>query len=384
MINIKDKSKCSGCTACASVCPVKCISMKADAEGFSYPCADASLCIGCGCCIDVCPYNGETAPVPVSAYAVRTGLEASSSSGGALASIASAWIESGGCVFGAAFDESMAVCHIKADSDEALLRLRKSKYVQSELNDTFRHVREELDKGQKVLFIGTPCQTAGLNSFIGTDNSLVTVQLACHGVPSPGLWKAYLAAFEQKLGKKISSVDFRDKSAGWKSYRVAYGLENGVNRVPFDKDTYMLAYLQNLSLRPSCYQCRFRGRANADLTVGDLWNISETLPGHDDGKGISLLTVNTEKGQNVLEQIQDTVKDMMCVSVDIVKATSRNSGFAADIPQPKNRAVFYADLQYGGDVLAHMEKFITRRSKVGKLYASLHRILSRIKKSMTE
>jgi hypothetical protein len=182
----------------------------------------------------------------------------------------------------------------------------------------------------------------------------------------------------------FETVDFRDKSADWKSYCVAYGAENGVRRVPFDKDTYMLAYLQNLSLRPSCYQCHFRGRAYADLTVGDLWNISETLPGHDDGKGISLLTVNTEKGMAVLEQMQASVKDMMCISVDIVKATSRNSGFAADVPQPNHRAAFYADLQSKGDVIDHMEKFITRRSKIDKLYSSLHRFLSRIKKSMTE
>ena len=383
MIVISDKTRCSGCTACMNSCPVACISMREDNEGFMYPSADVDACVGCGKCEDVCPYNNPVSDSVPSAYAVRSSYEAQSSSGGALSALTARWLEHEGCVYGAAFDSSLDVVCLRADDNETADRFRTSKYVQSSLDDTFSNVRNDIAVGRKVLFVGTPCQVAGLNAFLGNMKaSVVTVQLACHGVPPSQLWKSYLSAMEKKTGKKIFSVNFRDKSDGWKSYNVAYKSDSRVIRIPFNKDTYMLAYLQNLSLRPSCYECRFRSHAYADLTAGDLWNAPEMIPEHDDGKGFTLIAVNTPDGAAVLEELRSTCKDMLCIPIDYARAVSGNEGFGTEIRIPEARTQFFDSLYTADDTIAHMEKFVSRRSGMSELYGKIHSCLYRIKKKI--
>ena len=382
MITIDDKSRCSGCTACVNGCPVKCISMKADSEGFLYPSVDQTLCIGCGRCLDICPYNSEHVGVPLSAYAVRAGSEPVSSSGGAVAAIASRWVADGGCVYGAAFDDSLQVCHIKADSQEDLRRLNTSKYVQSRLDDTFEQIRGLLTQGHRVLFIGTPCQVAGLKSFVGHNTSLLTVQIACHGVPSPKLWNSYLTAMEKTLGGRMQSVNFRDKSNNWKCYNVAYRSCAKELKVPFNQDTYMLAYLQHLSLRPSCYECEFRGTSCADVVAGDLWNADVLLPDYFDGKGFTLIAVYTESGQVILDKLNNDGDLSYCVPVNYASAVDSNPGFGASFSHPKQRQEFFSGLYCTEDVMTYMNAFIYRIPKLKAFHAKIHSILSRIKKKI--
>lgn len=364
-------------------CPVGCITMKEDAEGFLYPSVDSAKCIGCDRCVDVCPFNNSPCSADHKAYAVRTSLEATSSSGGAISSICAAYMRQGWSIYGAAFDRNLDVAHIKAVNEQELASLSTSKYLQSRLDMTFSAIRSGLSSDQKVLFVGTPCQVAGLRSFIGDDSNLLTVQIACHGVPSARLWKAYLHSLETSMGKRIRSVNFRDKSNGWKHYNIAYTTASGTSKVPFDKDTYMLAYLQNLSLRPSCYDCRFRSSSYADLVAGDLWNIAETLPDHDGSKGFTLLSAVSPAGLRVIEELSADADNVSCIPVDFSIAKRSNSGYAQHVDMPQRREEFFDELYDNDDLIGHMEGFIERKSKTRSLYARLHTFLSGIKKKIT-
>ena len=381
MIEIKEKSGCTGCGACAHICPSGCIKMKEDSEGFLYPSVQETMCVGCGECERVCPFNNSFSRQNPAAYAVRTSHESTSSSGGALASLSLKWLNDGGCVFGAAFDPAMNVVHVKADSEEKLIRLATSKYVQSNLDGIFFQVRDALSSGQKVMFVGTPCQVAGLRSAIGVNDDLLTVQLACHGVPSAKIWKEYLHSLQALWGAKILSVNFRDKSRGWKNYHVAYTTSSGITRVPFNKDTYMLAYLQNLSLRPSCYNCRFRSSACADLMAGDLWNASHLLKEYDDAHGFTLLCALTSAGAKAIDGLTNE-SGAVCIPVDYSSAVKGNSGFGAAIDMPQRREDFFDGIYDADDLLAHMDRFVERKSSGRILYERIHSFLSKIKKKI--
>lgn len=382
MINITDKTRCTGCTACMNVCPSGCIQMREDAEGFLYPVADMSACISCGGCLSVCPFNLSSDNMPRRAFAVRTPHEDTSSSGGAVSWLSDRWIAEGGVVYGAAFDEDLTVCHIKADSSEALQRLKTSKYVQSRLDGIFASVRRALDDGERVLFIGTPCQVAGLKSFLGNEScgNILTIQLACHGVPAPKLWKRYLESVNKMAGDKVLNVNFRDKSAGWKNYRIAFqGTSSHMSRA-FDKDTYMLAYLQNLSLRPSCYHCDFRANVYADILAGDFWNISEVLPEQDNGRGVTLVAAGSEKGQEIIERTFVAAGQVLSAPVPLEKATVRNSGFGGVIDVPEHRDKFFEGLYDSDDVMSYMDRFVYRPSQFRLLCQKIRSFLSRIKR----
>ena len=220
MIEVTDKSMCCGCSACAGVCPVQCITMTADSEGFKYPIADPNICVSCGKCEQVCPMTSVETASEKKAYAVRvTQYEQDSSSGGVFSALAEKVLCEGGVVFGAAFDDGLRLQHIKVDDSSMLGHLRGSKYVQSDVGDIYRQVKDELSEGRKVLFSGTPCQVAGLHNFLGKDYpELFTVDLACHGVPSPKVWDRYV----REKGDGLLGVKFRDKSDGWRKYNIAY------------------------------------------------------------------------------------------------------------------------------------------------------------------
>ena len=214
MINVTDSSKCCGCSACVNTCPVKCIVMHRDGEGFDYPVADVSSCISCGKCDDVCPMVSPVASSVMNANALRIlEYESESSSGGVFPALASLVLEQGGVVVGAAFDSKLHLKHTIVNDKEGLARLRGSKYVQSEIGETYAQTRDLLDLGVNVLFSGTPCQIAGLLKYLNKPyDNLLTVDLACHGVPSPGVWEKYVR------DSGMTGVRFRDKSDSWKRY----------------------------------------------------------------------------------------------------------------------------------------------------------------------
>ena len=217
MIRITDKTQCTGCTACITSCPRQCIVMRRDRQGFDYPVANPDLCIGCGLCESVCPVlNPRETARPMAAYAARVDEHVrESSSGGVFPRLAEDMVGAGGIVFGAVMNPDLTVGHSEAQTMDEVRKMTGSKYVQSDMYSVYEDVKTYLEDGRKVLFTGTPCQVAGLNSFLGKAyEELITVDVVCHGAPSPGLWEKYAAALSRKYGTSIDEVRFRDKSSG--------------------------------------------------------------------------------------------------------------------------------------------------------------------------
>lgn len=376
MIDIRDKSQCCGCTACVSACPVQCIVMRRDREeGFDYPVANPDLCIGCGKCESVCPVlNPAEEKEPLKAYAARNAEELlSSSSGGVFPKLAADVINKGGKVYGAAFDEDFNVIHREAESLEDIKVLRGSKYVQSELFSTFEDIRYDLEDGRKVLFTGTPCQVAGLKAYIGADSpDLVTLDFACHGVPGPGLWSMYLQSLAKRHGE-IRHLAFRDKSRSW----FHYGFNVNDKLTPYMKDPYMALFAQNMTLRPSCYDCPVRnGRSGSDLTLADLWNTAAVVPEMNDDRGVSLVCVNSEKGGEAFGAVRENLE---VKEVELREAKKNNGGFAEHVAVPEKRAEFFKGIHSASDVYAYMAAYVVRKPLVCRIYKSARGMLVKIK-----
>lgn len=350
MVVLSDKTKCTGCTACLAVCPLDCISMRVDIEGFLYPDVDNSKCVSCGACEKVCPVLYQTAKeqaVP-QAYGIRAKdmeLRLKSSSGGIFTLLAERILEDGGAVFGVSMSpDCKSAHHIMVETPAALAALRGSKYIQSSLDDTFRTVRTELENGRKVLFTGTPCQADGLKNFLGREyDNLLCVEIICHGVPSPALWREYVEYLEKKTGAPIVKAEFRHKKLGWKLFGAR--LENSKRRVLYStlrNDPYILMFLKNQCLRPSCYQCHSKGLTrNADLTVGDFWGIQNVAPELDDDKGTSLVLVHTEKGNRALRAILEETEYQ---EVDCMAALKDNPAMLRSVGRPAARDSFFVDM----------------------------------------
>lgn len=307
---MKQPSQCCGCTACQQICPARCITMKPDSEGFLYPEIDPERCLRCNRCQAVCPIQNP----PVSGgstqawvgYAGSDAIRSQSSSGGIFTLAAEAVLSQGGVVFGAAFDNSFGVHHICVETQADLGKLRGSKYVQSDLEDTFVQAKRYLQDGRWVLFTGTACQIGGLKAYLGTDyQNLLTIDVLCHGVPSPEIWRLYLQEQQRKYGAKITSIRLRDKQLGWRQYSIAMAFDNGqAYCVPYHQDPYMDLFLGNIDLRPSCHDCRFKAFPRAsDMTIGDCWGIERHMPEMDDDRGTSVILVHTPQGQALLQNI---------------------------------------------------------------------------------
>lgn len=330
MISLSQKKNCCGCASCIQICPKKCISFEDDFEGFLYPKVNKDTCIRCGLCEQVCPIlHCEELPTrkPMNVYAAKNkddGIRMHSSSGGIFSLLAEDTIRQGGVVFGARFEENWEVVHDYVETVEGISAFRGSKYVQSKIGNNFINVKRFLQEGRKVMFTGTPCQVAGLQCFLKKEyDNLLCVDFVCHGVPSPKVWRTYLKHItHQKRGKfflnfinnsknNIESINFRDKSTGWKKYSFAYTISTTTGKRRntntflhvFHNDPYMQAFLHDVILRPSCYDCKFRcQRSGSDLTIGDFWGIDIVDKSFDDDKGVSLLIIKTEKGQMFFPQ----------------------------------------------------------------------------------
>lgn len=380
MIRITDKSLCTGCTACVNICPAQCIVMRRDREGFDYPVANPDLCIRCGRCESVCPVLSPADEAPaLSSYAVRSDEYVDeSSSGGVFPALAEKVISAGGVVYGAVLQDDMIAGHMDAHCMSEIKSMRGSKYVQSDMYSVFEEVREYLADGRKVMFCGTPCQVAGLNACLGSQQEgLLTVDTACHGVPSPGLWEKYCRSMGESLGGKITDVRFRDKSAGWKRYSFRMSTDKGgIYKVPYMNDPYMALFIQGMTLRPSCYKCPARnGRSRSDLTLADLWKVAEVAPEMDDDRGTSLVVARTAKGLAALDGLGVRRKEV-CLET----ASAGNSGFAEDVHMPERRADFFAGLHSAKDIVSYMKGFVVRKPLPVIWYAWIHTKLSKIKK----
>ncbi len=318
MIEIKNKSNCSGCHACFAACPKNCIQMIPDEEGFWYPQIDKDKCIDCGLCEKVCPIihkwqpdDSRTTDV-MAAMNKNENIRLKSSSGGIFTLIAEAIIDQGGVVFGAALaDDFRSVNHICVDDKAGLEMLRGSKYVQSKIGDTYKQAKEYLDNGRKVLFTGTPCQIGGLYSFLKKDyDNLYTQDIICHGVPSPMAWEKYVEKREKKAASSTQQMFFRNKKYGWKAFTVLFEFSNNTTyEKSIQDDPFMRAFLSNSCLRPSCHDCSFKGvKRQADQTLADFWGIQHVLPEMDDDKGTSLVLTHSSKGKELLCSISDNLR----------------------------------------------------------------------------
>lgn len=322
MVDIKDKSLCCGCTACMAVCPHEAISMKEDVLGFRYPVVDHGKCTDCGLCDKVCDFQSASRPeIPfgkgiecfASVHKDRKVLW-ESQSGGAFTALSDVVLEEGGVVYGACFNNDFSVSHHRAVSAAERDMMRGSKYVQSDMGDMFMQVRNDLSDGRKVLFCGTPCQVAGLRSYLPEKlrTGLVLLDFVCHGVPSPAIWKDYLAY--QRGIKEFSEVCFRDKkTCGWKIHKESFTSEDGSLRL---SETYKVLFYKNIMLRDSCGRCPYNiyGRAS-DITLADFWGIGDVMPELDDKGGVSMVICRTPSGEELFSKAGN---DMDCTRINLL------------------------------------------------------------------
>lgn len=346
MIHIENKASCCGCSACFNSCPAHCIRMEDDAEGFKYPVVDEALCTHCGKCKKGCPI---IFPLPerrslLTGYAAINNdeeIRLASSSGGVFTALADVVLEQGGAVCGAAFSEdSRTVQHIVVESSEELGKLRGSKYLQSSIGDCYGKVQEYLVASRPVLFSGTPCQVEGLLAYLKSPQpNLYCVDIICHGVPSPRVWRDYLDFQEKGFDSSTAKTSFRHKKYGWKRFSLRLLFNSRSEYLcPLDTDVYMQAFLKDVCLRPSCYSCNFKKQARlADITIADLWGADRICPELDDDKGTSAIIIHSEKGSALLKTAGSSLT--LCpVSVeDIIKS---NPAMIRPAPLPSNRTPF--------------------------------------------
>lgn len=341
------KNDCSGCHACFNVCPVHAISMRADKEGFLYPSIDEKVCIHCGLCGRVCQILNKRKPIgqiPVETYACMNRNEEErmkSSSGGIFILLAKYVIAQGGYVFGAAFNERMELRHTYSHTVEGCKAFMGSKYVQSRIGTSYGDAKKLLNAGKLVLFSGTPCQIHGLKLYLQREyKNLITVDLACHGVPSPLVFARYVEELECKYQGKMEDFSFRSKEPGWKHFSSRVCFDNGkVYQRQHGYDSYMKGFLGNIDLRPRCYQCANKGdNRYADITLGDYWGVEGKNPEIDDDKGISVALIYTGKGKEYLSKISE---HMVIQRADFNYVIQHNSAIMESVSEPEHRMEFF-------------------------------------------
>lgn len=398
MIQILDKKDCCGCNACVQRCPKQCIKMQPDNEGFLYPVVDTAACIDCKICEKVCPIINDSTPQQAlkvyAAYNTDEEVRLQSSSGGIYTLLAEATIKEGGVVFGVKFNEEWMPEFGYTETIEGIAPFRGSKYVQAIVGNTYKQVEDFLKNGRKVLFCGTPCQVSGLNKFLRKEYSnLLTVDIICHGVPSPKVWDLYLrekcsrltnansgtnsnsTGIDSTFYSQIETINFRSKTTGWSKYRFLLKLKNlddnkqesvSISETR-DKNEYMRAFLSNIILRPSCYNCPAKqGRSHSDITIADFWGIDVIDPDFNDDKGCGAVLINTTKGAEVDVLSQTIYKEK--TFDEIIKYNS--SYYKSTTPHPK-REEFFNHLDKADTLSNYISAILTPSLK--------ERIIKRIK-----
>lgn len=373
MIQIKNKADCCGCTACASICPKNAISMESDVLGFKYPKVDLNKCIDCGLCEKVCAFN-ENYDKSLNLdepdiYAARHKdiheIE-TSRSGAAFIAISDYVLENGGVVYGVGYKDHFVVTHKRAKTKEERDEFKGSKYVQSDLEGIFKQVKSDLKDGKMVLFSGTPCQTAGLNSFIGQKlrENLILVDIICHGVPSPYVWRDYLTYIEHKYKNKVVKLNFRDKSRiGWSGHIESYIFENNTS---IESNIFTNIFFSNVMLRNSCGICYYTNyKRPSDFTIGDYWGWERiSLDFNIDNRGCSLLLVNTLKGKRIFSLISDRVNYIVvndkrkCFQPNLESPTLIDKGNEVFIQEYKNKCFKKIIKRYDEDTKSKIKKII--------------------------
>lgn len=345
---VEDKELCTGCGACYNACPVNAISMKMDKYGFYKPIIDKAKCINCGLCEKICPLdsyksNNNITPQVYALINKDDNVRLKSASGGAFSAFAKNVLEQNGVVYGVIWNDDIVAIHSRAENVEQLEKMYSSKYVQSNTKDTFKQAKQDLDNGKKVLFSGTPCQIAGLKSYLRKEyDNLITIDLICHGTPSPLIFEKYKQEFLQENNEeKILNLNFRSKKRGWGAfYTLIIKTDRKEYCIDGSKSSYLKAF-GNLSLNTSCLNCQFNKIPRiADITVGDFWGVDEYDNSLNDKKGTSIILINNIKGQNLLKEIE---KNCRLQEVPLDVAIKRNPNIYSSSKAHKNRKKFLED-----------------------------------------
>ena len=374
---LADKNQCTGCTACANICPKSCIEMKEDDEGFAQPVIDNSKCISCLACERVCPILSNRTPKDeeTKAYAAlskndETRLE--SSSGGIFSELAKLILQSNGIVYGAKYDDDFKVIHTGIEDIESLKELRGAKYSQSDLSTIFQTIKTQLNNGRQVLFSGTPCQIGGLKAFLKKDyDNLYCIDFVCHGVPSPLVWKKYIEYRSQvDADNQVPEyINLRNKESGWShySYQVEFAYSKSNHYLcQNDKDLYMSLFVNNYILRRSCSNCYYKGYSReSDITLGDFWGIWDILPSMDDNKGTSVVFTHSNKGEKLLNS---AAIHLQSNPVTLDQATMMNPSLLKSSLPKENRERVLQEIGQNG---FHTKEKIIEIINQDKLKASL-------------
>lgn len=354
-MKICDKNLCTGCSACRSVCPQKAIEMKSSDYGFLIPIVDNEKCISCGLCKEVCQANKPARKnSQIKIYACKNKNEEkriTSSSGGVFQEFSKFILEKGGNVYGAVFDDNIEVIHQKVNNIEDIEKIKKSKYVQSNMENVVTEVREDILEDKFVLFSGTPCQVQALNSRgLRQKENLYTIDLVCHGVPSPKIFDEYKKFLESKYNSKIIDVNFR-----WKdevsTQNIKIKFENGQEYISNkgNGDIYYNLFLDDIILRDSCYSCQFRDLNRvSDISIADFWGLEKgNYKDFYDKKGVSLVLINTEKGLNLFEAVKENLDYIEIYDKEFMRFNSFKQMLV-----PEERQKFWEDYKSNGFKIA--------------------------------
>lgn len=381
---LAEPDSCTGCGACAAVCPKDCIEMRPDQEGFLHPVTDLDACIDCGLCAKVCPvlHPSELPQGGTKAFAAicqDEPVRMNSTSGGTFTALARWIFQRGGAVFGAAYQADFSVAHCMVTTEEELPRLRTAKYAQSVLGDTFRQAKALLDEGKYVLFSGTPCQIGGLLAYLRKPyEKLLLVDVICHGVPSPAVWQHYIRYRREQdaPGSAVQAINLRSKETGWPNYSIRFAYEDGtVYSAPNSEDPFLQGFVGDFYLRPSCYECPFKGvERPSDFTLADYWGIDQQLPEFSDGKGTSLVFSHSRKAQAIWEDIDAQIRYQ---EVDALESVSRNQSALRPSGKPWCRDSFWE--RYRQEDFAALVKEMKNMAAQGPKPTLSRRVVRRIK-----
>lgn len=384
MEKVIDKNKCTGCSACINICPNHAIEMIEDECGFKYPRINKSKCINCGLCKKTCPVLNTKENKSLNecyvGYNKNVEVKETSSSGGIFDAIARIILEENGVVIGAAFTENMKLKHIAIDNLDDLEKLKGSKYLQSNLENIFLYIKDQL-KIRKVLFVGTPCQVAGLHAYLKKEYAnLVLIDLFCHGVPSPKMFNKYLKELEDSNNSKVIKYNFRDKRTGWDAYSTTAKFANNkiISQLQKNND-YMRLFLSDIGLRESCYSCNFKlGNKYSDITLGDFWGVKDCYPEMYNEKGVSAIIINTEKGSKLFSLINNKLEYKKCNLNEIILG---NPSLIKSSIMPKKRNIFFVELNDNTAFNKLVKKYCKKNRLYNKVINKIKRIVKRVFKN---
>lgn len=384
MLEVIEKNKCCGCSACFSACGHQAITIQLDSEGFEYPIINQEACVDCGLCQSVCPvlqYENRM-DIRVKNSDVQIGFSARnknysqrlvSSSGSIFPPIAEWILDNNGLVVGAAYDTDFNVVHKFVESKDELCALQGSKYLQCKAdNETFKYIRKELKNGRKVLYSGMACQVEGLKSFLRKDyDNLYTIDLICMGIPSYVVWQKYLAAFFGD--EKIKSINFKEKSIGWDTFTFRVDTDKRIFKERGMHNLYLRSMFLSWNMRPSCFQCPFKkAKRISDFTLADAWGVYHSTPDINDNKGLSSVIVHSNKGLELWNILKDKI-DSVQVSIDDIAAG--NSNLITNKPQTGDRRRFY-EILLSNPRTAFVDLCSIKKPSL------MHRIMSKMKSTL--